>query len=167
MRNTRAALKWITQVLKEMDIPFEIDGGLAAEIYGTRRELADIDLNIMEADFGKILPIIKPYITFGPEYYKDSHWEMLLVSFEYAGQHVDIGALGTMKYFDKEGKAWFDFHSDLSEVRMMEWEGMMLPVINEMQFLIYKKKLSRGVDRKDVYGMEDALVESFGGNIPQ
>ena len=158
MRSTHAALKWIVTLLEERDIPYEIDGGFAAKLYGTERDLADIDINVYEKDFNILIPLVKDYLVYGPENYKDNQWEILLMTVEYAGQKIDIGALETIKYFDSEDNVWVDFPSDLSKCRAMTYEGMVLPVINEVEFMIYKKKLGRGVDIKDVYGMEDALL---------
>lgn len=158
MRNTHAALKWMVRLLEERDIPYEIDGGFAAQLYGTERDLADIDINVYERDFEVLIPLVSDYVIYGPEFYEDHQWKIRLMTIEYAGQKIDIGALETIKYFDSEGKLWVDFPSDLSKCRAITYEGMVLPVINEVEFMIYKKKLGRGVDIKDVYGMQDALL---------
>lgn len=159
MRNTKAGLAWIVGILRKENIAFEVDGGLAAELYGTKRELADIDLNVPEEDFYKIVPFVKEYIVYGPAYYEDEHWKLLMMSLKYAGQNIDIGAVETMQYFDAETNEWKHISSDLSDVRMMEYMGMQLPVINEIKLMIYKQQLGRGVDRKDVAGMEEQLFQ--------
>ena len=46
MKNIKAALIWITNILKKHQIPFQISGGLAAIAYGASRSLADIDIDI-------------------------------------------------------------------------------------------------------------------------
>lgn len=159
MRHTETALKWIVGILNELNVPFEIDGGMAAEAYGSKRELADIDINVSEEDFYKIVPLVKNYLHFGPEWYRDEHWELLMMTMKYAGQNIDIGALEQMRYFDAESKKWIDFPADLSEVRMMDWMGMKLPFINEVKLMIYKQQLGRGVDRKDVRAMIGQLEQ--------
>src|SRR3989344_2582435 len=151
MRNTEAALKWITQLLVQESIPFEIDGGMAAEFYGSNRELADIDINVSKEGFAKLAPIVKEYITFGPAQYKDSNWDLMLLSLRYAGQNIDIAPLGQIKYFDKEDKVWMSFPETLDDVRVFDYLDMKVPVVNEIKLLIYKKQLARGVDRKDYH----------------
>ncbi len=153
MRNTKAALLWITDILNKMDIPFEVDGGLAAHLYGAKRDLADIDINIPLINFYQFIPLVKNYITFGPKKYKDEHWDDLMISLKYAGQNIDICALGEMRYYDTEHQKWIDFPSELSDVRLMKYENIELPVINEIKLMIYKKVLNRGVDKKDVSAM--------------
>ncbi|MDP3696632.1 MAG: hypothetical protein Q8R55_01210, partial [Candidatus Taylorbacteria bacterium] len=90
MRHTEVALKWIVDILRDLKIPFEIDGGLAAEAYGSKRELADIDINVLQEDFYKIVPQVKEYLKFGPGWYKDEHWRLYMITIKYAGQNIDI-----------------------------------------------------------------------------
>jgi len=72
MKNkSKKAFKWIITVLRKNKIPFRITGGFAAKIYGSQRELADIDIEIPDSYFDKILPEVKKYIIFGPAKYKD------------------------------------------------------------------------------------------------
>ena len=40
------ALKWIVNILKTNKVPFRISGGLAVKIYGSKRDLDDIDIDI-------------------------------------------------------------------------------------------------------------------------
>lgn len=117
MRHTETALKWIVGILNELNIPFEIDGGMAAEVYGAKRELADIDINVSEEGFYKIVPLVKEYIHFGPKWFRDDHWELLMMTIKYAGQNIDISPVEQMKYFDENSKQWINFPSDFSEVR--------------------------------------------------
>lgn len=51
MRDTKAALAWITGILKSSQVPFQISGGLAANVYGATRELADIDIDLPDEKF--------------------------------------------------------------------------------------------------------------------
>ncbi|MBI3572466.1 hypothetical protein HY091_02975 [Candidatus Kaiserbacteria bacterium] len=157
MRHTETALRWIVGILNELQIPFEIDGGLAAELYGSPRELADIDINVPQENFEKIVPRVREYLTFGPGWYRDEHWECYMMTMKYVGQNIDVSALGHMRYFDKNAGAFVDFPADLSAARVMEYDGMSLPFINEKTLLRYKALIGRGVDRKDVRAMEREL----------
>ena len=157
MRHTKAGLTCIVSILRDLNIPFEIDGGLAAEMYGTHRELADIDINVPGDRFDEIVPHVKDYLHFGPAWYRDDHWEVYMMSMKFAGQNIDIDALGKMRFFDKDAALWRDISEDLSDVRIMKYMDMELPFINEMKLMIYKQELARGVDRKDVAGMVDQL----------
>ncbi|MEK7227941.1 MAG: hypothetical protein AAB681_01130 [Patescibacteria group bacterium] len=159
MRNTEAALRWIVTILEKMHIPFEIDGGFAAKMYGEDRELADIDINIPLNDFHRLIPFVTEYIIYGPKQYKDDNWDLLMTSIKYSGQTIDISALGKTKYFNQKEQKWVDFPEDLSEVRIMDYKGIKIPVINEVKLMIYKTELGRGVDKKDVKGMIGSLFK--------
>ncbi|MEX2029256.1 MAG: hypothetical protein WD963_02120 [Candidatus Paceibacterota bacterium] len=69
MKNTEAALKWIVSILEKHNIVYRISGGFAARVYGSQRELADIDVGMQENHFSEILSEIKGYIVSGPENY--------------------------------------------------------------------------------------------------
>jgi len=91
-RDSLAALRWIVDVLHRHQVPFQITGGCAAKTYGSTRELNDIDIDIPRKDFKKILTAVKPYITFGPQRYKDGKWDVYLMTLNYIGQEIDIGS---------------------------------------------------------------------------
>ncbi len=153
MRHTEAALRWVVDILHKEHIPFEIDGGLAAEMYGAKRELADIDINVGEG-FDRILPHVREYIHYGPTHYEDDQWRVYLMTIKFAGQNIDISPLDQMSYYDPQEKVWVPFSTDLSNVRVMRYLDMDLPFIAEEKLIAYKEIMGRGVDRKDVRGME-------------
>ena len=71
MKNTENAFRWIF---------YKISGGLAAQLHGAKRELADIDIEVSDADVGKVAQDVKPFIIFGPTRYIDENWNLELMT---------------------------------------------------------------------------------------
>lgn len=153
-KNTEAAFKWIVGILKKSSVPFQISGGFAARLYGSKRELADIDLGIPDNSFDTIYPEVKEYIIYGPEHYLDDEWDLKLMTLKYENQKIDIAGRDTIKIFDKERQTWVSAHRDLTVSEDIEVYGITVPVIPKQALIDYKKKINRKVDRLDVEAME-------------
>jgi hypothetical protein len=62
-RGSASAFQWIVRILETRAIPFAISGGLAAKSYGSLRELNDIDIDIPDDSFCKIVPEVAPHTS--------------------------------------------------------------------------------------------------------
>ena len=150
MKNTEGALRWIVEILKKHNIPFQIGGGFAAHVYGSNREIADIDVAIPEEEFNTIFPEIKEYITFGPEHYVDGDWDLQLMTVLYQGQEIDFAGAYQKKFFNHTKQEWTEFPSDFSTSEYREIYGMKIPLMAKEKLIGYKKMLSREVDIEDL-----------------
>lgn len=153
-KNTEAAFKWIVGLLKKHSIPFQISGGFAARLYGSTRELADIDIGIPDKDFDTLLPEVDKHIIYGPEHYHDDEWDLLLMTLKYENQEIDIAGRDTIQIFDKQNGMWIPAHRDLTESEDREVYGIRVPVIPKQALIAYKKKIAREVDLADVAALE-------------
>lgn len=153
-RNTEKAFRWIIGLLDKHRIPFQIAGGFAARLYGSERELADIDIGIPDNRFDELYPDVKDYIVFGPERYLDDEWDVKLMTLTCEGQEIDIAGEDDIKIFDKENKIWVSGRQDLSTGEKMEVYGLTVPVIPKDALIAYKKKIMREVDRLDLLALE-------------
>ena len=153
MKNTEEALKWIVGILQKHNIPFRISGGFAARIYGSNRELADIDIGMQENYFPQILPEIKDYIVSGPEIYKDDEWNLFAATLNYKGQDIDLYPISELKFFNKKEKRWEDLKHTFSNLFFAEVYGLKVPIISRKNLIEYKNKLNREVDVIDVKQM--------------
>lgn len=150
MRATQEAFQWIINILKNQNVPFQITGGLAAQAYGSSRELADIDIDIPESEFEKILPDVKDLIIFGPAQYKDENWDLRLMTFRYQGQKIDICGAHETQIYDKNNEEWCWLKTNFSVSEMKVIFGIMVPVVPIEELIDYKSKLKREVDLIDV-----------------
>ena len=148
-KDTKRALEWITNILKKYEVPFQISGGCAAKIYGSPRELNDIDIDIPENYFSKIISDVKPYIIYGPDQYKDNKWDLYLMTLNYAGQEIDIGS-GNAKISTKDRDKWIDFSTDFSKAVKKTFLGLEVPVIPKEDLVNYKQLLDGEHQQVDI-----------------
>lgn len=151
--NTIEALRWVVDILKNNNVSFQLTGGFAAKLYGSTRELADIDIDIEENGFEKIFDEVKDYIIYGPKQYKDSNWDLMLMTLKYKNQIIDIA--GEEKIFDHEKKVWIQQRLDFTNGTYFTMYDLNVPVIPEEKLINYKKKINREVDIEDVKELEN------------
>lgn len=149
MRNTEAAFHWITNILERHKISYKISGGFAARVYGVIRELADIDIEVKDADIRRIVEEVQPYIIFGPGRYTDENWNLELMTLKYEGQEIDIAGVEA-KIFNHKTKQWEPCSGSLQSVEMREVFGKEVPIESRSSLIAYKTKLGRDVDVEDV-----------------
>lgn len=149
MKSTERAFHWIIDLLERHKITYRISGGLAARVYGSKRELADIDIEVADEDILKIAREVGSRITFGPANYKDDHWDLELMTLVYEGQEIDIAGSGA-KIFNKVTALWEPCSGDSRDVEIMEIFGRDVPVEPRKHLIAYKSKLLREVDIEDI-----------------
>lgn len=135
------ALVWITNILNDKSIPFQISGGLAAKIYGSPRPLNDIDIDIAEENFINIYENVKSYIIYGPDQYQDKKWDCYLMTLNYFGQEIDICGAYNTKITTKDNKTWIKLPTNLKNVNYQEYLGITLPVMPRQELVDYKRQL--------------------------
>lgn len=150
MEKASKALHWIVDILRQHQIPFQVAGGLAARVYGSTRELDDIDIDIPEESFAMIQSVVQPYIIFGPEKFNDEHWNIFLMTLDYHGQKIDLGGAYQTKIFNQQTEQWEELISDLSRAKLSKVLGIEVPVISLKELIAYKTKIAREVDIADV-----------------
>ncbi|MFP4514737.1 MAG: nucleotidyltransferase domain-containing protein [Parcubacteria group bacterium] len=154
------ALRWIINILSKDNIQYRISGGFAAHLYGSKREVNDIDIDIPENDFEKIFDKVKDYIILGPENYKDERWNLKLMTLNYLGQEIDIGGAYNQKIFDDLSKRWIHSPANFSKLKKVYFEGIKLTVINPSDLINYKKLLSGDHQRIDIKAVQEYIKNS-------
>ena len=149
-KNAPEALRWIVNILRKNKIHFRISGGLAVNAYGSKRNLADIDIEIHDKDFEKILHFIKDYKYIGPNKYKDNEWDILGLAIDYKGQSVEFVGADSQKIFNKNTKKWEKLESDLKKFNNKIIFRITVPIMPKEELIEYKSKIRRDVDLEDV-----------------
>ncbi len=153
--HSQAALVWITDLLHKLDIPYQIQGGLAAKAYGAKRNLVDIDIDIPQSGFNKIAGSVKDYVTYGPAHYKDNSWDIFLMTLSYKGQEIDLTDGENIKMFYPITGHWIKLVTDFSSSCLLDVMGVRVPVIPRDALISYKKIAARQVDLFDIHDMEN------------
>ena len=149
------ALKWITDILSRMDVPYQVVGGLAAKCYGSTRPLYDIDLYVPSKEISKLEEELTEYIEFGPGRHQDKNWDLVFMKLSYNDQQIEFGDADNNKYFDSQSQRWIKEEINFSESNIIEFEGIALPVMPKQALIEYKQRLNRKVDRIDINEMQN------------
>lgn len=149
MRNTKEAFNWIVDILEKENIPFVISGGLAARYYGSKRNLADIDIEVSKSHIPLIASKVNNYIIFGPTRYIDSNWDLELLTIKYKGQEIDIADKDS-KLFNKHSNKWESSSSNNGKYTQGVILGRKVQIENIEELMSYKLKLMRKCDIKDL-----------------
>ena len=159
-QKTLEALKWIVDILDRHNIDYHISGGFAGKVFGSERGLNDIDIDISEKYFDRILPEISEYIIFGPARYKDDKWDLELITLNYKGQEIDISGADTLLISTKDRTQWIPVPTDFSKALDFTLNGIDIKIINPNDFLTYKLELDGDHQLEDIAAAGRFLIEN-------
>lgn len=151
-KKTIRAFDWIVGLLEQEGIDFFVSGGMAANVWGSPRELADIDLIIDASDFSKILVLVKDFVIFGPDRYVDENWDLPLITLDYYGQEIDLAGIEAL-VFNSKSSLW-EAAFDRFEVEAKVVGGREVKVQTVRSLTKLKTRLGRDVDVEDVRWLE-------------
>ena len=132
------SLDWIINKLSGID--YQITGGLAANLYGSGREVYDIDIEVSDLDVWRLGFLCEEYIVYGPERYVDEHFDLLLMTLDYGGQLIDVCGIDSMSIRGESQEI------DLGSA--VEVDGYRVVGLGDL--IAYKKLLCRDVDLIDI-----------------
>ncbi len=148
-KRQKEVLKWILLILEKNKIPYQITGGLAVKICGSKRKLIDIDIAIPKRYFKKLFFLTKEYVEYGPNKIKGKLWKAYYMKIKYKGQTIEIDSFNT-RIFDKKEKRWRRISYNSKNFRIKDFLGLKVKVIPKKILIRYKKILSRKVDFQDI-----------------
>ena len=137
-----SGLLWITEILNRNNIPYKIGGGFAAKIYGSPREINDIDISLSGKYFNKIIPEVSDYITAGPKHYLNEKWDCNTLSVNYYGQDIDMTDVDTLKMTNLEKTEWMNVKEKrLYDGIATDINGIIASIMDPRDLISYKKEL--------------------------
>ncbi len=155
MSKAKAALIWIVDILDKYGIPYQVEGGLAANCYGSTRELVDIDILIPSFGFETISKDVTGYVVFGPAFHTGTHWRLVYQILNYCGQQIEICDAGNAKYLDTQNNIWIKRDIDFTKAETIRIFGISTKVIPKDDLLEYKSRTNREVDIIDIEQIKD------------
>jgi len=153
------ALRWIIGILDRHNIQYQITGGLAAKLYGSPREVNDIDIDICEKDFQTILSDISHYLIDGPAHYNDGKWDGKFITINYRGQYIDISAIDSLFITNKERTEWLPYQRSYFDRLGIEIDGITLKILSPRKLIEYKKELDGEHQLIDIQAIEKYCIE--------
>lgn len=154
-------LRWITEILDKNKIPYKIGGGFAAKVYGSPREINDIDISLSGTYFNRIIPEVSEYITAGPKHYLNEKWNCNTLSVNYYGQDIDMTDVDTLKMTNLEKTEWMNVKQKrLYDGIITDINGVSVSIMDPRDLISYKKELGGEHQLIDI-----KAIESYLGNI--
>lgn len=156
----RLALGWIIGLLRELDVPHQAVGGLAARAHGATRPLADLDFYVPARTLPDIARAAGTCVVRPPSHHRDDHWDLVFMKIEYAGREIELAGAEDARFFDGAAGEWRDARIDFAASVAKEVCGVSVPVMPLDQLIDYKRALGRKVDHQDVAEMLAARSRS-------
>jgi predicted nucleotidyltransferase len=151
----KRVLKYVAEILNKNKIPFQISGGLAAMIYGSKRPLNDIDIDVCRNDIKKVENLFREYLIEPFFHLRDKNFDIWIMTFDIDGIRVDVTQAEKTYFVGKEGKKIrMDAHPE--NAKIMNIEGINVPVENKEDLIAYKKIINRKVDLIDIKQIEES-----------
>jgi hypothetical protein len=159
---TTLALKWIVGILNRKSIPYKIGGGFAAKVYGSPREINDIDISLSGKYFPVLVKEVSDHITAGPKHYLNEKWNCDTLSINYHGQDIDITDVDTLKMTDLEKTKWIT----MKEIRLFDGiktnvNGVEVSIMDPRDLVAYKKELGGEHQLIDIKAVEEYMAKNL------
>ena len=159
-RVTRA-LAWLIPLLQREQIPYQISGGLAAKLYGSPRDVNDIDIDIPDEALPRVAALAQPFIIYGPAHYTDERWDLQMMTLNYYGQDIDVCGCHHTRICDATTSIWTDWPTDLAQTECVAVGDLQLCIIPKRMLASYKKMLVGAHQQVDIAAVEQSMREEL------
>jgi hypothetical protein len=139
---------YFVDALKRANFAYQITGGLAGNIYGSKWPLHDVDIEISLKDMEAVAELFKEFLIIKPRDYEDKEFRMRLMILEKDSVAVDISAVED--FYVRCAGSWLKVETDLKGAQDVTWKGMQLKVQPLKDIISYKQLLGRIDDVADL-----------------
>lgn len=147
------ALRWIVGLLRELNVPFQAVGGLAARAYGADRPLVDLDFYVPIGRLQDIAAAAATHVVRPPAAHRDDAWDLTFTKLEYEGCEIELAGAEGARCFDRRGGCWRPADIDFARSVERTILGVQVPTMPCGELIAYKRALDREVDRQDIAAM--------------
>ncbi len=145
-------LKFLVTTLEQNEIKYQVTGGLAGNVYGSNWRLHDIDLEVLQKKFQRVVILFKDFTVFGPSRFVDEEFDLMLLRLLVQGVEVDINQVEDAFGFTPEGIR-FSFDTNLDRARQIEFFGLSLFLQPLEDLIAYNKLLERTAALRDLMSL--------------
>lgn len=144
----RAVIHRVVRVLDRRYARYQITGGLAGNLHGSRWPLHDIDIDIAAADLPGVLEDLDDYIVRPPARYVDDEFDIMLAVLDIEEQRVDF-THAEDSYVICRGERILQI-IDLGAAELVQLDGLAMRVQPLAELIAYKELIGRTADVADL-----------------
>lgn len=147
LQRAEKALSYIIPLLEKYAFKWVITGGFACYVYGVKRLLTDIDIDIDtskdSADFMSFLKDITPYISQPLEHFVNENYDNYNLELTVSGQIIDICPMKELKIYDQTVGCFRDFYDKgFPDTENVEFAFYTLPLLSKQAVIANKEMLT-------------------------
>ena len=161
MTDTRAespapALRWITTLLREAGMPYQVAGDVAAVAHGARPVGSAIEIFIAAADVPSLLRLVSDQVAGYPWRVRDESWDRVRLALAYHGEPIEVAVADAARLRDHRSGEWIEAAVCIgASVPATVW-GVDITVMPRAQLIDQKRCLDRETDRREIEQMRAA-----------
>ncbi|MDP3987061.1 MAG: hypothetical protein Q8P81_02435 [Nanoarchaeota archaeon] len=160
------ALRYIMPLLKKYNFKWCISGSFACYLYGVKRPIGDIDIDVeadeKDKDFRSLVNDVKGYTTDFPfQLWIDENYDNWVMNVVVSGQLLSICSTKNLKLFNKEKGEYGLFYENgkIPTPRILSFRNIKIP-ISQPEYVIRMKEalaVKKQADKKDISEMKKLL----------
>lgn len=159
-----SALRYVTPFLKKRRLKWLISGGFACYLYGVKRPIGDIDIDI-EADkddenFKKIIEDVKEFTKFPFQLWIDKNYDNWVMNVVVSGQVLSICSTKNLKFFNKKSGRYEVFYKKgIPDPEMIGFNDLQIPLLPKSLVIKMKEGLAKKkqIDKNDIVEMKKLI----------
>ncbi|MCU0542855.1 MAG: hypothetical protein MUE44_11770 [Oscillatoriaceae cyanobacterium Prado104] len=150
--NHLKTLKLLVLTFDKHQIPYQITGGLAGNIYGSTWPLHDIDIEVPQTRIAEVADLFRAYTVRPLSRFVDEEFDLMFLALRINDIEVEINQVEDAFIFSDGIRLKLD--TDLSKARKLNFLGLDVFVQPLDDIIKYKKLLKRNNDVSDLIKLE-------------